>query len=111
MCSYENWKLSLQEKPAYFPLITPEFLSEMEYDSIFFLALKAEEELPENLGMYAKAIVVLESEYDNKTQLFRKSYLALLKLKLKTRLYLKPTQKRKTLSRFKSTALLMLEPH
>ena len=93
VCSYENWKLSYRQKPAYFPLITPEFLSEMEYDNIFFLALKAEEELPENLGMYAKAIVVLESEYDNKTQLFRKSYLALLKAKIKNPVILKTDSK------------------
>ena len=65
----------------------------MEYDNIFFLALKAEEELPENLGMYAKAIVVLESEYDNKTQLFRKSYLALLKAKIKNPVILKTDSK------------------
>ncbi len=93
VCSYENWKLFYVEKPAYFPLITPEFLSEMEYDNIFFLALKAEEELPENLGMYAKAIVVLESEYDNKTQLFRKSYLALLKAEIKNPVILKTDSK------------------
>ena len=93
VCSYENWKLFYREKPAYFPLINPELLSEMEYDSIFFLALKAEEELPENLGMYAKAIVVLESEYDNKTQLFRKSYLALLKAKIKNPVILKTDSK------------------
>ena len=93
VCSYENWKLLYRQKPAYFPLINPELLSEMEYDSIFFLALKAEEELPENLGMYAKAIVVLESEYDNKTQLFRKSYLALLKAKIKNPVILKTDSK------------------
>ncbi|MGB1453051.1 MAG: (E)-4-hydroxy-3-methylbut-2-enyl-diphosphate synthase [Crocinitomicaceae bacterium] len=93
VCSYENWKLFYRQKAAYFPLITPEFLSEMEYDNIFFLALKAEEELPENLGMYAKAIVVLESEYDNKTQLFRKSYLALLKAEIKNPVILKTDSK------------------
>ena len=93
VCSYENWKLFYVEKPAYFPLITPEFLSEMEYDNIFFIALKAEEEFPEKLGMYAKAIVVLESEYDNKTQLFRKSYLALLKAKIKNPVILKTDSK------------------
>ena len=89
VCSYENWKLFYKEKPAYFPLITPELLSEMEYNSVFFLVLKAEEELPENLGLYTKAIVVLESEYDNKTQLFRKSYLALLKAEIKNPVILK----------------------
>lgn len=89
VCSYENWKLFYRQKPAYFPLITPAILSEMEYDSIFFLALTAEEELPESLGLYAKAIVVLESEYDNKTQLFRKSYLALLKAEVKNPVILK----------------------
>ena len=93
VCSYENWKLFYRQKPAYFPLITPELLSEMEHDSVFFLSLKAEEELPENLGMYAKAIVVLESEYDNKTQLFRKSYLALLKAKIKNPVILKTDSK------------------
>ena len=93
VCSYENWKLFFRQKPACFPLITPEFLSEMEYNSIFFLALKAEEELPENLGLYTKAIVVLESEYDNKTQLFRKSYLALMKAKIKNPVILKTDSK------------------
>ena len=93
VCSYENWKLFYKKKPAYFPLITPELLSEMEYDSVFFLVLKAEEELPENLGSYTKAIVVLESEYDNKTQLFRKSYLALLKAEIKNPVILKTDPK------------------
>jgi (E)-4-hydroxy-3-methylbut-2-enyl-diphosphate synthase len=93
VCSYENWKLFYREKPAYFPLINSELLSEMEYDSIFFLALKAEEEPPENLDLYTKAIVVLESEYDNKTQLFRKSYLALMKAKIKNPVILKTDSK------------------
>ena len=89
VCSFENWKLFYRQKPACFPLITPELLSEMESDSIFFLALKAEEEIPENLGLYTKAIIVLESDYDNKTQLFRKSYLALLKAEIKNPVILK----------------------
>jgi (E)-4-hydroxy-3-methylbut-2-enyl-diphosphate synthase len=65
----------------------------MEYDNIFFLALKAEEELPANLGLYTKAIVVLESEYENKTQLFRKSYLAFLKAEIKNPVILKTETK------------------
>ena len=93
VCSYENWKLFYKEKTAYFPLITPAILSEMEYDSIFFIVLKAEEELPENLGLYTKAIVILESEYENKTQLFRKSYLALLKAEIKNPVILKTETK------------------
>ena len=89
VCSYENWKLFYKEKPAYFPLITLEALSEMDCDDAFFLILKAEEDLPENLDLYPKAIVVLESEYDNKTQLFRKSYLELLKAEVKNPVILK----------------------
>ncbi len=93
VCSFENWKLFYREKQAYFPLINTELLSEMEYDNIFFLALKAEEELPSNLGLYTKAIVVLESEYENKTQLFRKSYLAFLKAEIKNPVILKTETK------------------
>ena len=93
VCSHENWKLFYKEKRDYFPLITPGLLSEMDLDSVFFLALKAEEDLPENLSLYTKAIVVLESEYDNKTQLFRKSYLALLKAEIKNPVILKTDTK------------------
>ena len=89
VCNYENWKSLYKDKPAYFPIISLARLSEMDHQNIFFVILKAEEEFPSILKTYPNAVVILETDYDNKTHLFRKSYCEMASGEVKSPVILK----------------------
>ena len=100
VCNYENWKSLYKDKRAYLPIISPARLSEMDSQNIFFVILKAEEELPISLKLYPNAVVILETDYDNKTQLFRKVYCEMVSEELKTPVILKINSKEKNPENF-----------
>jgi (E)-4-hydroxy-3-methylbut-2-enyl-diphosphate synthase len=79
ICDFENWKENYTQKQGFYPLIEPTNLSKIERNQMAFCVLKAEESLPENLNDFTNLILVLETEYSNKTQLFRNFFLNLAK--------------------------------
>jgi (E)-4-hydroxy-3-methylbut-2-enyl-diphosphate synthase len=79
ICDFENWQENYAQKQGFYPLIKPCNLQEIEQNQIVFCVLKAEESLPENLNDFTNLILVLETEYSNKTQLFRNFFLNLAK--------------------------------
>jgi (E)-4-hydroxy-3-methylbut-2-enyl-diphosphate synthase len=79
ICDFENWKENYVQKQGFYPLIEPRNLQEIEPNQMAFCVLKAEESLPENLNDFTNLILVLETEYSNKTQLFRNFFLNLAK--------------------------------
>jgi (E)-4-hydroxy-3-methylbut-2-enyl-diphosphate synthase len=89
ICDYVSWKESYREKEGFFPLIYAEHLPEIDTTKVFFLSLKAEEDLPETLCDYSHAVIIIEADHDNKVQLFRKTYTELSALKVKHPVILK----------------------
>jgi (E)-4-hydroxy-3-methylbut-2-enyl-diphosphate synthase len=79
ICDFENWKENYTQKQGFYPLIEPRNLQEIDRNQMAFCVLKAEETLPENLNDFTNLILVLETEYSNKTQLFRNFFLNLAK--------------------------------
>jgi (E)-4-hydroxy-3-methylbut-2-enyl-diphosphate synthase len=77
ICDYDNWKVIYSDKAGYYPLITSENLSEINSDQIAFCLVKAEEALPESIDKFKNLILVLDTSYSNKTQLFRNFFINL----------------------------------
>jgi (E)-4-hydroxy-3-methylbut-2-enyl-diphosphate synthase len=77
ICDYENWKNNYTNKSGYYPLIPSENLSEINSDQIAFCLVKAEEALPELINKFKNLILVLDTSYSNKTQLFRNFFINL----------------------------------
>ncbi|MEN9303311.1 MAG: 4-hydroxy-3-methylbut-2-en-yl diphosphate synthase [Bacteroidota bacterium] len=75
IADYTNWITNYSEKPGFYPIVGTDELEEMKFEQEFFIALKPEDELPENLANYKNVILVLGSNYSNTTQVFRKFYL------------------------------------
>lgn len=74
---YPLWKTDCQNKAGFYPLILSSQLAEMKSGQICFLPLEAEDELPQELSAHPNAIIILNTAYDNKTQLYRKFFLEL----------------------------------
>lgn len=70
-CSYANWKANYHGKSGYLPLVSKAELTELSASDVFLMKHSAEDLDTDYLKKYSQAIVVLESTYSNKTQLFR----------------------------------------
>lgn len=69
---FKKWKSSFEDKKGFFPLLETNQLNELkECDQVFFLLINAENTDVDFLCNYPNCIVVLQTEYSNKTQLFR----------------------------------------
>ena len=77
ICDFENWKTNYGKKKGFYPLLKLEQLSEIERNQVAFCVLKAEEAIPSELSMYENLILVLDTNYSNKTQLFRNFFVQL----------------------------------
>lgn len=73
----ELWQAAFSQKAGYYPLVLQEQLSEVAPDQICFLPLEAEDDLPQELHTHYNAVIILNTEYDNKTQLYRRFFLEL----------------------------------
>ena len=82
LVDFNSWKNKYSQKPSYYPLINKVDLDHPALDNTFFIIHKAEDFEVEYLLKYPKAIVVLESKYTNKTQLFRKIQFEFAKYKI-----------------------------
>ncbi len=81
IADFENWKKNYSSSNNVYPIIDFDQLNSMnDSDKTFFVRTKAEEKNLEILKKYSKAIIVLETEYSNKTQLFRNFRINLSKL-------------------------------
>lgn len=69
---FEKWKSSFEGKKGFFPLLQTNELNELQdSNQVFFLLKNAENTNIDFLSNYPNCIVVLQTEYSNKTQLFR----------------------------------------
>ncbi|MEN9699256.1 MAG: 4-hydroxy-3-methylbut-2-en-yl diphosphate synthase [Bacteroidota bacterium] len=78
-----TWEQASAPKTGYYPLVQVHELDSFDASkvSLFFLHIKAEDPLTEKLKQLPNAVIILETEYDNKTQLFRKCFAELHQLK------------------------------
>ena len=75
MVDYAAWHLNYRNKPGYYPLLGIEDLESFDSDDLIFIKHTAENEDVLYLLDYPNAVIVLKTEYSNKTQLFRYSHL------------------------------------
>lgn len=80
---YSNWKEFHQDKPGYFPIVAKEDFASIAENQMFFVKHSAEDLDLEYLKKFENVIIVLESKYTNKTQLYRAFSSALSANKMK----------------------------
>ena len=73
---YKSWNKNNKQE---YPLIDFSELDELEKNQTCFVKIKAEEQNLDVLKKYPNAIIVLDSDYDNKTQVYRYFFLNLNK--------------------------------
>ena len=83
------WKNTYENKAGYYPLIQKNELAFVNREQRAFLELECSESLPSELNEYPNLVLVIKTKYSNKTQLFRKIYIDLLKQKLEIPVILK----------------------
>lgn len=81
LVDFDVWEKHYSGKKGFCPLVKTEHLPLLNKKQRAFLELECSQPLPENLGDFENLILVLKTAYSNKTQLFRKVYIDLLKLK------------------------------
>lgn len=74
---FDLWQTKYSNKVGYYPLVLKEDLNRISSEQLCFLPLEAEEDLPKDLQVFHNAVVILNTAYDNKTQLYRKFFLEL----------------------------------
>ena len=72
LCDYSNWKTNYEHKKSVYPLVELEELEHIDKSQIAFVKLKPEQSIPSKMREYTQVVAVLETEYSNKTQLFRR---------------------------------------
>ena len=72
---YDFWKAHYSQKQGFYPLVLQEQLQEVEPDQTCFLPLEAEDQIPEVLAKLPNVCIILNTAFDNKTQLYRRFFL------------------------------------
>ncbi len=72
---YDFWKALYSQKQGFYPLVLQEQLQEIEPNQTCFLPLEAEDQIPEVLAKLPNVCIILNTAFDNKTQLYRRFFL------------------------------------
>lgn len=75
LCDLDLWRSNYKNRTGFYPLIDRHHISEMNADQVFFVRHQAENDDISYLQKFVNAIVILESTFDNKAQLYRNIYL------------------------------------
>ncbi|MBM3185138.1 MAG: flavodoxin-dependent (E)-4-hydroxy-3-methylbut-2-enyl-diphosphate synthase, partial [Bacteroidetes bacterium] len=89
ICDFENWNVNYNNKQGFYPLVRIDNLNEIDFDQTAFCILKAEEKVPAELAKHRNLILVLETNFTNRTQLFRNFFIQLAKEKIQLPVILK----------------------
>jgi len=100
ICDFDNWKANYSQKQGFYPFVQVEKLNEIGLEQVAFCFLKAEEIIPSELSRYKNLIIVLATDYSNKTQLFRNLFIQLAKQKIELPLILRLDSKEKDAETF-----------
>lgn len=71
LCDLSLWKKTYHDKPGFYPVVTPEELATLHQDQVSFVLHQAEETTVDYLANHPNAVVILQTTYSNKTQLYR----------------------------------------
>ncbi|XOV66243.1 MAG: (E)-4-hydroxy-3-methylbut-2-enyl-diphosphate synthase [Fluviicola sp.] len=75
LCDFDLWDSYYISRDGFFPILDVSNIEKVDSDQTFFLRLEATTEDVNFLKKYPNCVVVLESEYANKAQLYRNIYL------------------------------------
>jgi (E)-4-hydroxy-3-methylbut-2-enyl-diphosphate synthase len=81
--TFELWQTKHQNKPGFYPLLTNENLSFLDKNQKAFLLVNAEDEVLAECSQYTQLVLVVQTKFANKTQLFRQFRLNYAKKELK----------------------------
>lgn len=81
--NFETWKSTCAERERFYPLLSKAELSQVDSETVCFIKLNPLETSVDFLHDYPKTIVLLDSPYTNKTQLFRHNRLIFAKNNIK----------------------------
>ncbi|MFT6243905.1 MAG: (E)-4-hydroxy-3-methylbut-2-enyl-diphosphate synthase [Salibacteraceae bacterium] len=71
LCDYENWKENYSDKSGFFPMVDGENCDRFNKNDVFFVKHSAENNNVDYLKSYTNAVIVLQTEFNNKAQLYR----------------------------------------
>lgn len=98
---FKKWQKDFQGKKGIFPLIKSEEIdSILDKNAVFFILFSAENTKLDFLKNYPNSVIILETEFMNKTQLFRKFLFKLSELSLLNPIILKYNNVEKDLETF-----------
>ena len=100
ICDFDNWKANYSQKQGFYPFVQVEKLNEIGFEQEAFCFLKAEAAIPSELSSYKNLIIVLATDYSNKTQLFRNLFIQLAKQKIELPVILHMDSKEKDAETF-----------
>lgn len=81
--TFELWQKNYQNKPGFYPLLTNENLPYLDKNQKGFLLVNAEDEVLTEWSQYTQLVLVAQTNFANKTQLFRQFRLNYAKKGLK----------------------------
>lgn len=71
LCDYDLWSEKYANKPGFYPLISSSEIEKMSLSETFFVRHQAENTNVAYLKNYENAVVILESDYSNKSSIYR----------------------------------------
>ena len=72
---YDFWNANYSQKQGFYPLVLQEQLPEIDPNQTCFLPLEAEDTIPNELAKLPNLCIILNTAFDNKTQLYRRFFL------------------------------------
>lgn len=100
LCDYDLWLSTYSERDGFYPIIDASDLEKMEADQVFFLRHDAINSEVNFLNKHPNCVVVLESEYANKAQLYRNIYLKFAENNIKNPIILTSRQETEDVETF-----------
>jgi (E)-4-hydroxy-3-methylbut-2-enyl-diphosphate synthase len=89
ICDFQTWTEKYAERPGFYPLLTVDQLKDLPKETVGFLSVKAEDDIPTNVTAYPKLTFIVSTIYENKTQLFRHFFSQLADQKIEIPVILK----------------------
>lgn len=100
LCNWDLWQSHYQNRDGFFPLIAFTDLAKMDSNQVFFLRHDATNSDVEFLKNYPNCVVVLESSFANKAQLYRNIYLKFAEKSIKNPVILTSEQRTEDVETF-----------
>lgn len=98
--TFELWQEKYQNRIGFYPLLTNDKLSFLEKNQKGFLLVNAEEELSSEWSQYTQLVLVVQTKFANKTQLFRQFRLNYAKKRLKNPVIMRTVSREKDAETF-----------